>query len=161
MTLHLTPLTNTFLGPLSEWRLAQQDHLRDWRLLSVDMQWTWFERLENDPTRYYFGITDETGRPVGVGGYTHIEPVNRSAEISLVCGDRADEAEALVPTIRFGFDRMNLHRIWTECYTLDRLALFTNAGFVVEGILRDAVWRDGRWHDSRILAKIEPLTHTP
>jgi len=57
--------------------------------------------------------------------------------------------------VRYGFDRLNLHRIQAECYTSERVALFRRAGFVDEGRRRHGFRRDGAWGDSVLMSLLE------
>jgi RimJ/RimL family protein N-acetyltransferase len=86
--------------------------------------------------------------------------VLRSADISLYIGHDeiyidgpggyAEEAAKVL--IRYAFDNLNLHKVWTELYSFDerKVTLFSSLGFARDGVLRDNCFEDGRYHDSYI-----------
>jgi RimJ/RimL family protein N-acetyltransferase len=123
----------------------------------------WYRQLVHDPTRRAFALEAPDGRYVGNGGFRDIQAIPRKAEIWLYIGDRVRQnaglgRAAITELVRFGFDRMNLHRIWARvfCYNEPALRAFKACGFVPEGVLRDDSFRDGRYHDSHILAILNP-----
>jgi len=50
----------------------------------------------------------------------------------------------------FGFDRLNLHRIWLGVTSENKGAVRTyeKAGYTHEGVLRDDIYRNSRYYDS-------------
>ena len=63
-------------------------------------------------------------------------------------------SEAITEVVKFGFESMNLHRIYavTSVSNLPSLRMLEKAGFQQEGILRQHSLRNGVWDDSIIAA---------
>ena len=100
-----------------------------------------------------FGVAlREDDRLVGACGLHHIDPRNHSAELGMVIGDPADwgrglGSEAARLLIAYGFDTVNLHRLWLEVYEDNPWArkIYETLGFRLEGTLREHGFREGRW----------------
>jgi RimJ/RimL family protein N-acetyltransferase len=133
--------------------------MREWRLLNLEDQEAWYERISRSDTDRMFGISALIElRPtlIGVCGLCHINWQDRNAEISLYIGDpehRNGEvwAWALAELARIAFDEYGLHRLWAEVYGFFAFGqrCLEEAGYAQEGWLRDAVWHAG-WHPSLI-----------
>lgn len=123
----------------------------------------WYERVLADPAQRVFALETADGRHVGNGGFRDIQAVPRKAELWIYVGDRSRQnaglgTAAVRELVRFGFERMNLHRIWVRVFAYNERALrtFESCGFVREGLLRDDVFRDGRFHAAHILSVLAP-----
>jgi RimJ/RimL family protein N-acetyltransferase len=108
-------------------------------------------------------ILADSGQYVGNVNLTGIHPVNRSAEFSILVGDKAawgrgvgGEATRLMLAHAFG-DR-NLHRVHLTVLASNARArrLYERAGFRLEGMLREAVFKNGTYHD---LVTMSMLSH--
>ena len=112
----------------------------------------WFEgQLQQSDTRN-FAIYYE-GEHVGGAGYSHIDWRERSAEIGLFIGhknlwDKGLGTDIMSALVRFGFEQMNLHRIYLRVYEENPRAItcYRKVGFQHEGKMRDASFRHGRYH---------------
>lgn len=103
-------------------------------------------------------------KPIGACGLLYINWIIRSADFSFYIGDNqsyidsegyAKDAANLL--INYGFNNLNLHKIWMELYEFDKLKLdfFQNEfNFQVDGKLRDNCFEDGKYWDSSILSLI-------
>lgn len=133
-------------------------YFREYRDITPVMQRRWYEEVVNkdDRTRM-FAITEaETGRLLGACGLCWIDWLRRSADFSLYLG--ADELyidETFAPDaarllLRYGFNELNLHRIWAEIYDFDsaKRDFLPRLGFSLEGRHRETHWSGGRWSDS-------------
>ena len=60
--------------------------------------------------------------------------------------------------LRFGFERLGLHRIWARCDVRNAASarVLEKLGMRREGLLRHDVRRKGEWHDSHLYAILEP-----
>jgi RimJ/RimL family protein N-acetyltransferase len=67
-------------------------------------------------------------------------------------------ADASRVTIRYGFQELNLYRIWLDVFGYnDRAqALYRRLGFTEEGRLREHFERDGRRHDVILMGLLRP-----
>ena len=93
-------------------------------------------------------------RHVGNLSLDAIHPVNRSAELSLVLGDRevwgqGIGAEAARLLVGHAFQAMNLNRVacGTQAENVAMRKLAERLGMREEGVRRLAAWNDGAFHD--------------
>ena len=151
------------LTRMRDWRNLPEfrRNFREFRELNMANQEAWFARTSASPNDFMFVIERTADRaPIGVAGLVYVHWVLRSADISLYLGEgetyidgpgglAEDTAKTL---IRYGFDSLNLHKVWTELYSFDerKVALFTRLGFARDAVLRDNAFEDGRYHDSYI-----------
>ncbi|HVP39272.1 MAG TPA: GNAT family protein [Candidatus Saccharimonadales bacterium] len=119
----------------------------------------WYRSVLHDPAQRIFALETEGGRHVGNGGFRDIQTVARKAELWIYVGDKSRQnaglgTAAIAELVKFGFERMNLHRIWVRVFAYNERALkaFQRCGFVPEGVLREDAYRDGRYHDTHVLA---------
>jgi hypothetical protein len=154
---------------LRDWRnIAEfRKNFREVRELSLTDQESWFGSLqESKHVNYMFVIIDlETEKPIGAAGLLYINWIIRSADFSFYIGDEnkyigddgiAKEAAQLL--INYGFNNLNLHKIWMELYEFDsqKINFFKNDfEFIQDGLLRDNCFEKGRYWDSLILSLIK------
>lgn len=148
------------LAQLLEWRNRPdfRRYFREYRELTSEQQAAWYENVvQRDRSVRMFAIVSlDDGRLLGACGFCYIDWVNRNADFSIYIGDDgayiddvlAPDAAAIL--LRYGFDEMNLHRVWTEIYSIDeaKQAFFPALGFTLDGTHRQTYWCDGEWHDS-------------
>ena len=112
-----------------------------------------------------FTIVDlDTQKPIGAGGLLYINWIIRSADFSFYIGENevyiddkgiAEDATKLL--INYGFNNLNLHKIWMELYEFDKAKLdffINNFGFKKDGVLRDNCFEDGKYYNSYLISKI-------
>ena len=148
------------LPELLHWRNqpAFRRYFREYRELNADQQRAWFEqKTMSDPVTRMFAIVDKaSGRLLGACGLCYIDWVNRSADFSIYIGadglyiDDRWALDAARVMIGYGFDELNLHRLWAEIYDFDepKIKMFDRLGFSPEGRHRQTHWTEGRWADS-------------
>lgn len=97
----------------------------------------------------------ETGTLIGLVGLYEIHDTAKKAELRIIIGEKEywgkGYGRELTELITFyGFDRLNLHRIYLGFTATNKAAegAYTNAGYVHEGVLRDDIYRNSRYHDS-------------
>jgi RimJ/RimL family protein N-acetyltransferase len=99
-------------------------------------------------------VVETSGQYVGNVNLTGIHAVNRSAEFSILIGEKAlwgkgvgQEATRLMLAHAFG-DR-NLHRVYLHVLAGNEraLRLYERVGFRREGTLREAVFKNGAYQD--------------
>lgn len=90
----------------------------------------------------------------GFAGLYGIHQTARSAEFRIFL-DRAVWGKGVGTEVTelltfYGFDRLNLHRIWLGVTSENKGAVRTyeKAGYTVEGVLRDDIYRNSRYYDS-------------
>lgn len=154
---------------LRDWRNITdfRKHFRESRELSLADQAAWFDSLQKTKhINFMFIIVDlKTNLPIGAAGLLYINWIIRSADFSFYIGDkeqyigndgRAKEAADLL--INYGFNNLNLHKIWMELYEFDqqKIDFFTKGfNFKQDGLLRDNCFEDGRYWNSLIISLIK------
>lgn len=154
---------------LRDWRNITdfRKHFRESRELSLADQEVWFDSLQKTKhINFMFIIVDlKTNLPIGAAGLLYINWIIRSADFSFYIGDkeqyigndgRAKEAADLL--INYGFNNLNLHKIWMELYEFDqqKIDFFTkDFNFKQDGLLRDNCFEDGRYWNSLIISLLK------
>lgn len=131
---------------------------REYRELNMTQQKSWFDaKVNGDPATRMFAIIDlQTDELMGAAGLCYIDWVNRNADFSIYMGaddlyideDYAPDAGRVL--LKYGFDELNLHKVWAEIYSIDepKQRLFYELGFSREGVHRETHWTEGQWVDS-------------
>lgn len=157
-----------FLRSIEEEDLAQ---LRVWRNnpnlrkffretdeISKVNQEKWFELInaKNSIHKMFAIVNIETNELMGACGLCYIDWINRSADFSIYLGykdmyiDNIYAVEAANLMRNYGFDILNLHRLWAEIYSIDEMKkeFFATLNFKFDGMLRETYWFEGNWHNS-------------
>ena len=173
--------TKTELCPIEEHHLPlmvkyrndpnMRQYFREYRLISIEHQTEWWNsKVRKDPSWEYFIIklTDdphfEQDCFIGMCGLTYIHPTNRSAEFAIAIGSdnhrgKGYGSDALRALIEYGFNELNLHRIYCEVFSNNpAINLYKRMGFKEEGILRDTYYCHGQYWDSHMLAILSTET---
>lgn len=161
----LRALEKVDLPLLRDWRNIQsfRRNFREFRELGLDDQLRWYDSLQSTKsTNFMFVITRlEDDLPIGACGLLYTNWIIRAADFSFYIGyeesyiDTAGYAnEAAQLLINYGFNVLNLNKIWMELYEFDSLKLdfFEKLGFKRDGKLRDNCFEDGRYWDSYIIS---------
>jgi diamine N-acetyltransferase len=121
--------------------------------LSMAREEQWFAQMLQDPSDISLAVEFE-GRHVGGAGFRRIDERNRSAEAGLLIGvpdlwNQGLGADVLQALLGFGFEQMNLQRIYLRVFAAHEQAihLYEKAGFRHEGCWRQAEFRHGRYYD--------------
>ena len=62
----------------------------------------------------------------------------------------------LITLIKYGFNELNLNRIWCEVYSNNNsIHLYKKLGFKSEGILREHVYKNGNYLNSHMLGMLK------
>ncbi len=129
--------------------------------LSLEMQRRWFESfLKKGDEKFWIIETTSELKPIGTIGLVHIDWRNRKAEIGRILiyddeyrhGGYGSEAECLV--LRYGFDHINLNRIYCEVFADNErgIQIHKRFGFKEEGRFREYVFKNGEYSDVVYLA---------
>jgi hypothetical protein len=154
------------LQTLRDWRnIADfRQNFREVRELNLADQEKWFENMQaTRHLNFMFMIVDlTTNKPIGAAGLLYINWINRSGDFSFYIGhdsiyidDSGYAKEASKLLIRYGFDNLNLNKIWMELYEFDerKIKFFTNEfKFKQDGLLRQNCFERGRYWDSLIIS---------
>ena len=164
----LRAIASSDLKQLLEWRNNPdfRKYFREHRELSHEQQLQWFNHtVQKDPKVKMFAIVDlESDALIGACGLCYIDAQNRNADFSIYIGKNDEYIDnKFAPDVgrvllKYGFQELNLHRIWAEIYSIDqaKMNLFESLGFRLEGEHKETHWTGGHWVDSLfygILAK--------
>lgn len=152
-----------------DWRniVEFRRHFREVRELSLNDQENWFQSLQNTKhINFMFTIVDlDSGKPIGAAGLLYINWINRSGDFSFYIGENEvyiDEVgiakEAADLLIRYGFNNLNLNKIWMELYEFDmkKINFFKEEfNFEIDGKLRQNCYEDGKYWDSFIISLLK------
>lgn len=151
---------------LLEWR-NNPDHrkyYREYRESSLEDQINWYENIMmKDSTWHHFIVKpiDNLNKNIGVAFLNHIHPIYRTGEFGITLGDpeyrgKGYGKDMLITLIKYGFDQLNLNRIWCEVYSNnDSIHVYRKIGFKDEGVLRQHVYKDGEYLDSYMLGMLQ------
>lgn len=91
---------------------------------------------------------------IGTAGLHRIYWPARNGRLGLMIGKREAQGrgigqEAMRLLIAYGFERLDLHKLWLVHYADNQRMrhIAGKLGFVEKGVLRDEYFHAGRWHD--------------
>ena len=161
----LTAVDKSSIETFREWRNKPElrKYFREYRELSKDMQEGWFEsKVLGDPNLVNFEIHDsKTSKLIGHCGLYYINWIHRSAEFGIYVGDDDYRnggygSDALRSLVKYGFEDLNLNRIWCEVYSNNvALAVYKHIGFKHEGTMRESYYNEGQYWDAHILSMLK------
>ncbi len=131
------------------------------RFISLDVDEQWYDRsLQNRAANVRCMILED-GEAIGIISLTGIDPVCRSAELSLMIGAKERQnlgagSFAVREMLRHGFLNLNLHRIMLTVLESNLRArrVYEKAGFVPEGTLRDANYKQGSYENALVYSML-------
>ena len=145
------------LDKLLEWRNNPEfrQYYREYREISIEQQTKyWEEKMLGDDSIEYFVIKPTNENIIiGVVGLTYIHRIYRTAEFAITVGHGEYRgggygSDALRTVIKYGFEQLNLNRIWCEVYSNNKaIDVYRHIGFKDEGILRQTVFKNGEYLD--------------
>jgi RimJ/RimL family protein N-acetyltransferase len=137
-----------WFGPYLPMNLAQE---RDW-----------YEAQNKDSSSLNFAV-ELDGQHIGGCGFGSIDHGDQKAEVGLFIGEKSlwDQGlgkDMLRTIVTYGFDYLNLHRIYLRVYAENHRAIraYEQVGFTHEGRFREAYWRHGRWQDMLYMSILRP-----
>lgn len=129
--------------------------------VNIEMEQKWYEKIltSNFPVTV-FGIEYiENKCLVGITVLKDINLINRSAEFAIYIGDKdyrgkGFSKEATMLTLRFGFYKLGLHRIFLKVLEENdhAISLYKSIGFVNEGLLRSSVYKNGKFLNESVFS---------
>jgi UDP-4-amino-4,6-dideoxy-N-acetyl-beta-L-altrosamine N-acetyltransferase len=161
----LTAVKRDSLEQLMNWRNEPElrKYFREYREINEHMQQSWYEnRVLKDPNQVNFEIREKEGNElIGHCGLYYIDWVSRHAEFGIYVGDQNYRnggygSDSLRTLIKYGFQDLNLNKIWCEVYANNNaLGVYERLGFVLEGVQRQHYFNEGKYWDSRILSLLK------
>lgn len=158
----LRPIELTDLPTIKSWRNdpSLMRYFREYRFFSDTQKKHWYEKMIKDNRFEFFIIEDEKGSSIGITGITYIDWVNRHADVHFYIGDKSqwiddvysDEAFKII--LNYGFNNLNLNKLWAEIYEIDykKLRFFQDKGFKIDANLREHYFYGGKYYTSHILS---------
>jgi RimJ/RimL family protein N-acetyltransferase len=117
---------------------------------------------EDPRRRFEIGIVlKEEGRLIGGCGIRENNATLREGNIGYVLNriywGRGIATEAARAIVRFGFETLNLHRIFATCFPENKASerVLQKCGMSLEGRLRENLMMRGEWRDSLLYAIID------
>jgi len=161
---YLCSLEKEHLLILKEWRNAQMKILRQYEPLTDFHQKKWYAHLKKDKSQTLFALmAGKMIHPefIGYCGITNIDFKNRRGEISFLVKParavqkkiyRKDFSAVLSMLCRYGFDELNLNKVFTETFDFrkDHIKILEEFGFRKEGELREHYFGQGKYFNSII-----------
>lgn len=166
---YLYPLRKGHLSKIQDWRNSQMDVLRQWKPLTEYNQEKWFQQISEDPTQVVFSVMfpNEQNEMTFVGycGITNIDFKNRRGEISFLINPeraqnkklyREDFLATLYMLCQYGFEELNLQKIFTETFAFrkNHISVIEEFGFHFDGSLRKHQFVKNQYYDSIIHSMI-------
>jgi RimJ/RimL family protein N-acetyltransferase len=158
---YLTAVERTSLEQLRAWRNSPslRRYFREYREITSEMQEAWYrDRVLGSDRQVDFEIHDAmTGKLIGHTGLYYINWTDRTAEFTIYVGDMEFRgggygSDALRLLIEYGFNVLNLNRIWCEVYSNNgAVEIYRRLGFVDEGVKRQHHFDEGQYWDSYML----------
>ncbi|MAG24695.1 GNAT family N-acetyltransferase [Candidatus Pacearchaeota archaeon] len=162
---YLQAVEEKSIEQLRQWRNnpVLRQYFREYREINKKMQSEWFNnRVCNNQNQVDFEIRDkETQKLIGHCGLYYIDWINRKAEFTIYIGDfnyrnGGYGSDALRTLIKYGFNNLNLNRIWCEVYSNNKaIDIYRHIGFKDEGILREQYFDAGIYWNSHILGMLK------
>jgi RimJ/RimL family protein N-acetyltransferase len=153
---------------LKEWRNNPDFRInfREHRELNDVNQCNWFDAINKNQNDYMFAIVRlEDSKLIGACGLLYINWINRSADFSYYLGldnlyidNLGYSAESISLLIDYGFNYLNLNKIWMELYEFDskKIEIFQNQfHFKIDGKLRQNCYHNGKYYDSYIISLLK------
>ena len=163
--IYLVPVERENIEQLRVWRNKPElrKYFREYKEISKDVQIKWYEnRVLGDLKQVNFEIHDINSKKIiGHCGLYYIDWIHRHAEFGIYIGDDKFRSggfgsDALRTLICYGFNDLNLNKIWCEVYdNNDALDAYKHIGFAHEGKMRQHYFNEGRYWDSHILSMLK------
>tara|TARA_B100000315_G_C14303670_1_gene463010 strand:+ start:155 stop:685 length:531 start_codon:yes stop_codon:yes gene_type:complete len=162
-SLGIRSIEKSDLPLLQTWRNNEniRKYFREYREFSLPQKENWYDNMIIDDRFEMFVIVDcRTDEVVGVTGLTYIDWINHHADIHFYIGknnswiDKFYAPLAIKIILDYGFNTLNLNKIWAEIYEIDKLKLdfFKRIGFYIDASLREHYYYNGQYYTSHILS---------
>lgn len=138
-----------------------RQYFREYREFSLTQIENWYYKMIKDNRFEMFVIIElELDEVIGVTGLTYIDWPNKHADIHFYIGknsewiDKVYSPTAIKLILNYGFEILNLNKIWAEIYEIDtkKLNFFQRKGFKIDASLREHYFYNGKYYSSHILS---------
>lgn len=126
--------------------------------VTLENEVDWYHKnvlIENKMTRI-FGVEID-GQLIGITMLKNIHPIHKLAEFAILIDEKQAGKgygkEACYLTLKFGFQQLNLNRIFLKVRTDHPAAIriYESCGFIKEGTLRKEFLKNNKFHDQYIM----------
>jgi len=144
------------------------EYLEQYTAFNREMEESWYESVVKGPAIELPLVIEvktsqsDTWVPIGNTAFMGFHQVNRSAEIGIMIGekeywDQGYGTEALQLMCNYGFNTLNLHRIFLRVFEGNERGkkAYRKVGFVYEGTMRQARFHQGRYWDVDIMSILQ------
>ncbi len=145
---------------IRKWRNEQIEILRQTKPISYAEQEEYFSKLNKDDKVILFSILDQKDKLLAYCGLVNINYVNETAELSFLANTGIAKTNTysdlflfvLKELVKYAFDTLNLHKVWTETYAFrdKHIEILESFGMTKEGVLREHVYYKGKRYSSII-----------
>lgn len=157
----LRAIEHNDLKLIQRWRNMPsiQPFVREYREMNMGNIEKWYDSIINNKEFIFFIIEDLERKPIGVTGLTYIDWINKHADLHLGLyekpwGEPLYGAATINIILDYGFNFINLNKIYAEIYSIDtlKLELFEYNNFKRDAVLREHYYHNGKYEDSHILS---------
>lgn len=127
--------------------------------VTIKQMENWYGKITQDTGEIHFSIFTSDSKHIGGAQLKSIDWRNRSSEFGIFIGEKNEWGkgycrEATQLLMNYGFNTLNLHRIWLRVDVENERAIgcYEERGFYKEGVFREEVFRDGTYHDSMVMS---------
>ena len=129
--------------------------------IAMEQEERWLRELPANDFTHGVRLAIETKDGVHIGNLDLHQPnvEDRKAGLGIMIGDKdywsnGYGTDAIVTLLRFGFEQMNLHRVWLHVFEFNEraIACYKKCGFQIEGRLREHRYSEGRYWDVFVMA---------
>ena len=164
-SLYLRAIEESDLPIIQTWRNDERlrRYFREYRDFSLPQLNNWYHNMIHDNRFEFFIIESNDGTPLGITGITYIDWVNRHADVHFYIGhnfewiDTKYSNKAFKLILNYGFNHLNLNKLWAEIYEIDtkKLEFFKSYLFKTDATLRDHYYYKGQYYNSHILSLLK------
>jgi len=149
---------------IQKWRNMPsiQPFVREYREMNMSNIEKWYNSIVNNKEFLFFIIEDLEQTPIGVAGLTYVDFINKHADLHLGLyekpwGDFTYGTASIKILLDYGFNCLNLNKIYAEIYSIDlaKLDLFKINKFKKDAVLREHYYYNGKYVDSNILSLLK------
>lgn len=164
MRILLREITSSDIKQINHWRNDKEliDFLgANYMYTSETIDEIWYQNYINNRSKQIrlAIIDDEKNKHIGNVYLTEIQSVNRSAEFSILIGEKEYWSKSIGEdvtntVINHGFNDINLNRIYLYVLSDNERAIkmYKKLNFKEEGILREAVFKNGEYKDFLLMS---------
>jgi len=132
---------------------------------SIDFLKSVLRRYENNEVSEWGIVYKENNKFIGTCGYVLWVPVHSLAEIAFALSmeywGKGLMTEAVKEVIKYGFEKMNLNRIYARCFVenIGSQKVLEKVGMKFEGILREQMFIKSKFSDMKIYSILSKEYH--